>query len=92
MIVDYKIVRATYRSRLVLGGDREEDYTAVKPFDLDQSTAFFSCSNVKKIKMVVGCRRVQAGTQPLNMNIAPSLRIERLITSIVDYNESRSQQ
>jgi hypothetical protein len=37
------------------------------------------------MRMVVGCRRVQAGTQPLNINIAPSFFNELLITPIVDY-------
>jgi len=35
--------------------------------------------------MVVGCSLIQAGTQPLNINIGPSLRNEFLITSSVDY-------
>ena len=36
------------------------------------------------MSIVVGCSRIHAGTQPLNMNAAPSVRIERLITSRVD--------
>ena len=52
---------------------------------LVQSVKFFNCSNVKKIKIVVGCRRVNAGTQPLNMNIAPSFLKELRITAMVDY-------
>ena len=52
---------------------------------LVQSTTFFSCSKVTKIKMVVGCSLIQAGTQPLKTNIGPSLRNEFLITSSVDY-------
>ena len=51
---------------------------------LVQSVKFFNCSNVKKIKIVVGCRRVNAGTQPLNMNIAPSFLKELRITAMVD--------
>lgn len=52
---------------------------------LVQSVKFFNCSNVKKIKIVVGCKRVKAGTQPLNMNIAPSFLREERITARVDY-------
>ena len=36
------------------------------------------------MSIVVGWRRVQAGTQPLNMNIAPSFFIEVRIICIVD--------
>lgn len=50
---------------------------------LVQSTTFFNCSSVKKIKIVVGWSRVHAGTQPLNMNIAPSFFSEVLITPMV---------
>jgi hypothetical protein len=39
---------------------------------------------VRKIKIVVGCRRIHAGTQPLNINIAPSFLSEDLITPSVD--------
>ena len=60
-------------------------YTNVNPLDLDQSTAFFSCSSVKKMRIVVGCRRVQAGTQPLNMNIGPSFFIDERMTAMVDF-------
>lgn len=49
-----------------------------------QSTRFLSCSKVMKMSIVVGCSRIHAGTQPLNMNIAPSLRIDRRMTSSVD--------
>jgi hypothetical protein len=37
--------------------------------------------------MVVGCNRMNAGTQPLNMNIGPSFLREVLITPIVDCEE-----
>lgn len=48
-----------------------------------QSTALFNCSSVMKMSIVVGWSRVHAGTQPLNMNIAPSLRIDcRIICSV----------
>lgn len=33
----------------------------------------------------MGCSLIQAGTQPLKMNMGPSLRSEFLITSSVDY-------
>jgi hypothetical protein len=56
----------------------------VNPFALEKSTKFFSCSNVKNIRMVVGCSRVHAGSHPLNMNIGPSFRREVLITPSVD--------
>lgn len=59
-------------------------YKISQPFFLLQSTPFFNCSRVKKIKIVVGWRRVQAGTQPLNMNIAPSDCIEERMTASVD--------
>jgi len=36
------------------------------------------------MRIVVGCRRVQAGTQPLNMNMAPSFFKEALITPMVE--------
>ena len=49
-----------------------------------QSTAFRSCSRVTNIRIVVGCRRVHAGTQPLNMNIGPSFLKDVLITCSVD--------
>lgn len=49
-----------------------------------QSTAFFNCSSVMKINMVVGWRRVQAGTHPRNINIAPSFLNEFLMTCMVD--------
>ena len=58
--------------------------------NLVQSVKFFNCSNVKKIKIVVGCRRVNAGTQPLNMNIAPSFLKELRITAMVDCLNSES--
>ena len=48
-----------------------------------QSTAFLSCSSVIKMSIVVGCSLVHAGSQPLNMNIAPSLRmLWRIICSV----------
>jgi hypothetical protein len=56
----------------------------VYPCSLDQSTPFFNCSSVKKMRMVVGCRRVHAGNQPLNMNIAPSFFSDVRITARVD--------
>ena len=62
-------------------------YRKVKPFDRVKSTPFFSCSSVRKIKIVVGCSRIQAGTQPLNMNIAPSFLSEDLITPSVDWHK-----
>jgi len=62
----------------------------VKPFDREKSTPFFSCSSVRKIKIVVGCRRIHAGTQPLNINIGPSFFNEDLITPIVDWRENVS--
>ena len=37
--------------------------------------------------MVVGCRRVHAGSQPLNMNIGPSFAKEARITPSVDLKE-----
>jgi hypothetical protein len=40
---------------------------------------------MRKIRIVVGFRRVHAGSQPLNMNIAPSFLKELRITVIVDY-------
>ena len=49
-----------------------------------QSTAFLSCSSVMKMSIVVGCSLVHAGSQPLNMNIAPSFALERRISSMVD--------
>lgn len=39
------------------------------------------------MSIVVGCSRIHAGTHPFSMNIAPSFRIERLMTSSVDYKE-----
>ena len=63
------------------------DYRNVKPFDRVKSTPFFSCSSVRKIKIVVGCSRIHAGTHPLNMNIAPSLLSEDLITPSVDWQK-----
>jgi hypothetical protein len=54
------------------------------PFNRTQSTRFFSCSSVRKMRMVVGCNRVHAGTHPLNMNIGPSFRREVRITPMVD--------
>lgn len=59
-------------------------YRYVNPFDLDQSTPFFNCSSVRKIRIVVGWRRVHAGTQPLNMNIGPSFFIDCRMTARVD--------
>jgi hypothetical protein len=59
-------------------------YRNVYPFDLDQSTPFFSCSSVRKIRIVVGWRRVHAGTQPLNMNIGPSFAMDFRMTARVD--------
>jgi hypothetical protein len=52
-----------------------------------QSTTFFSCSRVRKMRMVVGWRRDHAGSQPLNMNIGPSVANELRITPIVDLNK-----
>lgn len=49
-----------------------------------QSTKRFSCSSVKKMRMVVGWRRVHAGSHPLNMNIAPSFASDARITPSVD--------
>src|SRR6266478_172957 len=59
-------------------------YALLARSSLVQSTTFFSCSRVTKIRIVVGCNLTQAGTQPLNMNIGPSLRNEFLITCSVD--------
>lgn len=42
--------------------------------------------------MVVGWRRDHAGTQPLNMNIAPSFLNEFLITANVDYERRISNE
>jgi hypothetical protein len=53
---------------------------------LVQSTTFLSCSSVRKMRMVVGCSRVKAGTQPLNMNMGPSALSEARITPIVDWD------
>ena len=49
-----------------------------------QSTKRFSCSSVMKIRIVVGWRRVHAGSQPLNMNIGPSFASDARITPSVD--------
>lgn len=54
-----------------------------------QSTNCFSCSSVKKIRMVVGWRRVHAGSHPLNINIGPSLLSEARITPSVDCIRAR---
>ena len=71
--------------------ERARSYNAVYPFERDQSTPFLSCSSVRKMSIVVGCKRVQAGTQPLNMNIAPSFLIDARMTPRVDCQESISQ-
>lgn len=57
--------------------------------DRVQSVKTFNCSSVIKISIVVGCNRVHAGSHPLNMNIAPSLPIDCLITCRVDYMRIR---
>jgi hypothetical protein len=41
------------------------------------------------MRIVVGWRRVHAGNQPLNINMAPSAFIEARITPIVDYEECK---
>lgn len=53
-----------------------------------QSTKRFSCSSVRKMRIVVGWRRVHAGSQPLNINIGPSFASDARITPSVDCMEA----
>ena len=59
-------------------------YNAI-PLARPQSTKPLSCSNVTKMRIVVGCRRDHAGSHPLNMNAGPSVCIEWRITFSVDW-------
>lgn len=61
-------------------------------YSLVQSTRFFSCSNVMKMSMVVGCSLIHAGTQPLSINIGPSFRMDLLINSNVDCGTISAQK
>ena len=70
--------------------DREGGIVQSRDYNVPrfQSTMFFSCSRVRKMRIVVGWRRDHAGSQPLNMNIGPSFANEARITPIVDLERS----